>query len=199
MYGHSASYSFRLACMIVCLLAGWAKTYAQTPQVSVSSAAAEQPASPPRTDMLALNTAKKAPPKGKTPHLPHANAKIESLIVKYARAYNLPVQFVRRLVERESKGNPAARNGPYWGLTQMTYATAKAMGYRGPKAGLLNPETNLRYGIKYLAGAYIVAGRNEDLAIRYYAKGYHNEAKRKGLLEKSGLRPGPNSLKTAFP
>ena len=57
----------------------------------------------------------------------------------------------------------------------------------GP-AGLLDAETNLTYGIKYLAGAWRVSGGSHDRAVSHYARGYYYEAKRKGLLKATGLR-----------
>ena len=71
---------------------------------------------------------------------------------------------------------------------QILPATAKTMGYDGPAAGLLDPDTNLHYGGLYLRGAWIVAGHNQDRAIMWYQRGYYYEAKRKGLLEETGLK-----------
>jgi len=42
--------------------------------------------------------------------------------------------------------------------------------------------------VRYLAGAYVTAGGNHDRAMQLYASGYYYDAKRLGLLEKSGLR-----------
>jgi soluble lytic murein transglycosylase-like protein len=95
---------------------------------------------------------------------------------------------VQRVVVRESRHVPAARNGPYYGLMQIHPSTARTMGYRGPPEGLLEAETNLRYGVKYLRGAWLVAGGDRDEAVAWYARGYYDEAKRKGLLEETGLR-----------
>jgi soluble lytic murein transglycosylase-like protein len=61
------------------------------------------------------------------------------------------------------------------------------MGYEGGPEGLLDAETNLKYAGRYLRGAYLVAGGDHDLAVRYYARGYYYDAKRKGLLEATGL------------
>lgn len=113
---------------------------------------------------------------------------LDGLILHYANAYGVPERLVRRVIVRESNYNPAARNGPYWGLMQIRHDTAGGMGYRGPASGLLDAETNLRYAVRYLAGAYMVAGGNEDRAVRFYAAGYYYDAKRAGLLEESGLR-----------
>jgi len=113
---------------------------------------------------------------------------LDGLISHYAYHYGVPETLVRRVIVRESNYNPAARNGPYWGLMQIRHDTAAGMGYRGPASGLLDAETNLRYAVRYLAGAYVVAGGNEDRAVRLYASGYYYDAKRAGLLQKSGLR-----------
>ena len=48
-------------------------------------------------------------------------------------------------------------------------------------------ETNLKYAGRYLRGAYLVAEGDHDLAVRYYARGYYYDAKRKGMLEATGL------------
>jgi soluble lytic murein transglycosylase-like protein len=103
-------------------------------------------------------------------------------IAYYARLHDVPESLIHRSIRRESGYNPAARNGPYWGLMQIRYDTAQGMGYRGSPSGLLDADTNLAYGVPYLANAYHVGGRNESRAISLYAGGYYYEAKRKGML-----------------
>lgn len=117
------------------------------------------------------------------------SAELDALIARYARVHGIPEDLLRRVVKRESTFNPAARNGPYWGLMQIRHDTAQGMGYRGPASGLLDAETNLIYAGKYLRGAFITADGNHDLAVRFYSRGYYYDAKRKGLLEETGLRP----------
>lgn len=112
---------------------------------------------------------------------------VDRLIAKYAALYEVPETLVRRVVKRESNFNPRARNGPYWGLMQILPQTAKGMGYKGTAQGLLDAETNLKYAVKYLRGAYLVAAGNHDRAVRFYASGYYYDAKRKGMLEETGL------------
>ena len=113
---------------------------------------------------------------------------VDGLIDKYAMIYDVPASLIHRVVKRESGYNPGARNGPYYGLMQIRNDTARSMGYRGNASGLLDAETNLKYAVKYLRGAYVVAGYNSDGAVRYYARGYYYDAKRLGLLEEAGLR-----------
>jgi len=113
---------------------------------------------------------------------------LDGLISHYSSVYNVPESLVRRVIVRESGYNAGARNGPYYGLMQISHATARGMGYSGEAAGLLDAETNLRYAVRYLAGAYVTANGNHDRAVQFYAKGYYYDAKRLGLLQKSGLR-----------
>lgn len=117
-----------------------------------------------------------------------ASGSLDGLIAHYSQQYSVPEALVRRVIVRESNYNPGARNGPYYGLMQISHATATGMGYRGSPAGLLDAETNLRYAVRYLAGAYVTARGNHDQAVRFYAGGYYYDAKRAGLLQVSGLR-----------
>lgn len=116
------------------------------------------------------------------------SSNVNGLISKYAFMYGVPETLVHRMVKKESNYNPGARNGPYYGLMQISHATAMSMGYTGNAKGLLNPDTNLRYAVKYLAGAYKVAGGNHDQAVRFYQRGYYYDAKRAGMLDAVGLR-----------
>lgn len=121
----------------------------------------------------------------------HAQASDEILaaITQYSAEYDVPERLVHRVVKRESRYNPRASHRGNLGLMQIKLATARTMGYRGAAKGLLDADTNLKYGVKYLAGAYLVAGRNERKALQYYVSGYYYLAKRKGLLEETGLKP----------
>jgi soluble lytic murein transglycosylase-like protein len=120
--------------------------------------------------------------------VPAGSGHLDPLIAKYSGQYGVPESLIRRVIVRESGYNPRARNGPYYGLMQISYATARSMGYRGAASGLLDADTNLKYAVKYLSGAYMVGGNNADQAVRNYARGYYYDAKRQGLLEEVGLR-----------
>jgi soluble lytic murein transglycosylase-like protein len=117
------------------------------------------------------------------------NGNLNSLIARHAAAHNLPEELVRRVIRRESRGNPRAISKGNYGLMQIRLGTARAMGYRGGVAGLLDADTNMTYAVKYLAGAYRVAGGNHDRAVRYYAAGYYYAAKRQGLTPPGGKKP----------
>lgn len=110
-----------------------------------------------------------------------ANGNLGALVAQYAAANNVPASLVHRVIKRESGGNPRAVSKGNYGLMQIRLGTARALGYRGSAAGLLDPAVNMKYAVKYLAGAYRVAGGNADRAVHYYAAGYYYAAKRRGL------------------
>jgi soluble lytic murein transglycosylase-like protein len=64
---------------------------------------------------------------------------------------------------------------------QIKHATARAMGYSGPARGLLDADTNLTYGVRYLAGAYRAARGDQERAFSLYQRGYYDVAKRQRL------------------
>lgn len=119
---------------------------------------------------------------------PQGPEAINRLVTKYARIYDIPESLIHETIIRESSYNPAARNGPYYGLMQIHPQTARTMGYRGAPEGLLDAETNLIYAGKYLRGAWLVSRKNKARAHDWYRRGYYYEAKRLGLLEETGLR-----------
>lgn len=122
-----------------------------------------------------------------TPLYPNETPELRRLIEKYAAVYDLPVGLVHRLAVRESTHNPAARNGPYYGLLQISVPTARSMGFKGAPNDLLDAETNLIYAGKYLRGAWLLADGSFDEAVKWYSRGYYYEAKRRGMLKETGL------------
>ena len=112
-----------------------------------------------------------------------ANGNLDMLISKYASENGVPEALVRRVIKRESGGNPRVVSRGNFGLMQIKLATARSLGYRGGAAGLLDAETNMAYAVKYLAGAYRVAGGNSNLAVHYYAAGYYYAAKGRHMID----------------
>lgn len=106
-------------------------------------------------------------------------ANYEAMVAEHARANGLPEALVHRVIVRESRYQPhlVGRGGTI-GLMQIKLATARGLGYTGTAAGLHDPNTNLTYAVRYLAGAYRVANGNADRAVHYYAAGYYYAAKR---------------------
>jgi soluble lytic murein transglycosylase-like protein len=113
-----------------------------------------------------------------------SRAKLDAMIAAHAQANGVPEALVHRVVRRESGYRPGlVGKGGAIGLMQIKLATARGLGYTGTARGLLDPETNLTYAVKYLAGAYKVSGGNPSSAVMHYARGYYYAAKHKGLLK----------------
>ncbi|MHC6154569.1 transglycosylase SLT domain-containing protein [Bradyrhizobium elkanii] len=108
-----------------------------------------------------------------------SRAQYEAMVAAEAQANLVPEELVHRVIVRESKYHPQliGRGGTI-GLMQIKLGTARGLGYTGTAEGLRDPQTNLKYGIKYLAGAYRAANGNHDRAVRYFAGGYYYVAKR---------------------
>lgn len=129
-----------------------------------------------------------AMPSGATPLYPNETPELRRLIEAAARENDVPVALVQRVIVRESTHRPGARNGPYYGLMQILPATARTMGFRGQPSDLLDAETNLRYAVRYLRGAWLLADGSHDRAVMWYARGYYYEARDRCLLVETGLR-----------
>ncbi|TKW68738.1 MAG: lytic transglycosylase domain-containing protein [Paracoccus denitrificans] len=135
------------------------------------------------------DSASSRPGSGSTKGLhPGETPEMRRKINYWSAQHQIPPSLMHRVIQRESDYRANARNGPYYGLMQILPQTARTMGYKGSPSGLLDADTNLKYAGRYLRGAYIVADGNQDAAIGWYARGYYYEAKRKGLLEETGLR-----------
>ena len=106
-------------------------------------------------------------------------ADYEAMVAAHARANNVPEALVHRVIVRESKYHPSliGRGGTI-GLMQIKLGTARGLGYTGTAEGLRDPETNLTYAVKYLAGAFRAANGDHNRAVSYYAGGYYYAAKR---------------------
>ena len=124
------------------------------------------------------------------PLYPNETPQLRQKINKWADFYDVPRPLVHRLAIRESTHRPGARNGPYYGLLQILPATARSMGFQGSPKDLLDADTNLKYAVKYLRGAWLLADGDHGTAVKWYSRGYYYEAKRRGMLVETGLRSG---------
>lgn len=106
-------------------------------------------------------------------------AEYAEMVAAHARANGVPEALVHRVIMRESRYQPGLiGHGGTIGLMQIKLATARGVGYTGDAAGLRDPNTNLTYAVKYLAGAYRAANGDHTRAVRYFAGGYYYVAKR---------------------
>lgn len=83
------------------------------------------------------------------PHRPYGD-----LIERYAAKMGISVSLAHAIVLVESNYIPLARgrHGEV-GLMQIKPSTARLMGYVGSVSDLFDPETNIKYGMRYLAQA----------------------------------------------
>lgn len=128
-------------------------------------------------------------PKSQAPALyPNETPEIRVLVNKYADLYEVPRALVHKVIQRESDYRPRARNGPYYGMMQILPATARGVGFEGQPNDLLDAETNLKYAVKYLRGAWLLSYGDMDAAVMWYARGYYYEARNRCMLVVTGLR-----------
>jgi soluble lytic murein transglycosylase-like protein len=110
------------------------------------------------------------------------HAEIDALVASHAKANAVPEALVHRVIVRESRYRAhLVGHGGTIGLMQIKLATARGLGYTGDAEGLRDPNTNLAYGVKYLAGAYRAANGDHGRTMHYYASGYYQAAKRARL------------------
>jgi hypothetical protein len=109
------------------------------------------------------------------------------LIQDASQDLGIPEELIHRVVQRESGYNPAARNGPYYGLMQINPQTARTMGYEGPtRPPRRRDQPALGRGLpaRRLDRRRRRHGRGGGLVLR----GYYYEARDRGLLVETGLR-----------
>ncbi len=120
-----------------------------------------------------LTTAAVAPVRAIAPAINATNAQILSLVDKHAAANGLPAAFARAIVQIESKFNPRATGRQREvGLMQIKFATARGIGFTGTREELYDPDTNLKWGMKYLAMAWKLGGNNACGAVLRYQGGH---------------------------
>lgn len=96
-----------------------------------------------------------------------------SIISSYAQEYGVPVALAHAVVGIESGYRASARGSAgEIGLMQIKPATARMMGYSGSAKGLYDPETNVKYGMKYLAKARALGGGDTCGTILKYNAGH---------------------------
>ena len=95
------------------------------------------------------------------------------IIARHAAANGVPVELAHAVVRVESNYRADARGrAGEVGLMQIKPATARGLGYSGSTKGLYDPETNIRWGMKYLGKAYKLGGGNTCGTILKYNAGH---------------------------
>ncbi|QKC96212.1 lytic transglycosylase domain-containing protein [Mesorhizobium sp. NZP2298] len=96
-----------------------------------------------------------------------------AIVARYAASYGVPVSLAHAVIKIESNYRPNMVGGAgEIGLMQIKPATARMMGYNGSAKGLFDPDTNIRYGMKYLALAQNLGGGTTCGTILKYNAGH---------------------------
>lgn len=109
---------------------------------------------------------------------------LTALVDREAAALGIPVALARAVVKVESGWNPKETGtvGEV-GLMQIKHSTARHLGFAGSRTELYDPKTNVRWGMKYLAGAYKLANGNVcQTALKY--QGGHNAKRMTGIASR---------------
>ncbi len=97
-------------------------------------------------------------------------------IAHEAAANGVPPALVDAVVRIESRYDPAAVGSVgEIGLMQVRPKTAKLLGFQGTSADLAQPQTNLRYGVGYLAKAWRLASGDLCRTLMKYRAGHGSE------------------------
>lgn len=120
----------------------------------------------------------------------------DAIVNEAAAAWNVRAALIKGVIAAESEFNPRAyrdepriHDGSY-GLMQLLYGTASALGYTGSTTGLFDPTLNVRLGTRFLADLIRTAasrGYGIDSAVSAYNAGF------------SKVRPGDGPRTTNAP
>ncbi|MEH3146545.1 MAG: transglycosylase SLT domain-containing protein [Methylobacterium frigidaeris] len=131
------------------------------------------PAPPPRPPTLTAT-----PPAAPVvlPGVGGERARYLALIARQAGVEGMPAQIAQAVAHVESGYDPAVIGGVgEIGLMQVRPGTAAMLGFRGTPEELAAPETNIRYGVRYLAQAWRLANGDLCRALMKYRAGHGSE------------------------
>lgn len=138
-----------------------ATTWATAEAVADSAAGPPPPASL-RTD-----------PRELPPAQSDSRADYRALVEAAAKREGMPPEVADAVMGVESGYNPGAIGGVgEIGLMQILPSTARMLGFSGTLADLAVPETNIRYGVTYLAQAWRLASGDICTATMKYRAGH---------------------------
>jgi soluble lytic murein transglycosylase-like protein len=102
------------------------------------------------------------------------SAALHDLVAKHAAENGVPFGLADAVIRIESRYHARIMHAGNYGLMQLRAETARGMGFSGSVAALLDPETNLRFGMKYLGVAYRLAGGDTCRTVMRYQSGLYS-------------------------
>jgi soluble lytic murein transglycosylase-like protein len=122
-----------------------------------------------------VRTRQVRPARGALGYEAGARGSVRDIIARHAAANGVPFALADAVVRIESRYNPRVANGGALGLMQIKPATARGVGFSGSSTALYHPETNVAYGMRYLAQAYRLSGGDTcGTVMRYQSGTYSN-------------------------
>ena len=85
-----------------------------------------------------------------TSQMPPNMTPIQEKIASEAFSQGVPIHIALGIAEVESRFQPTAFSDGNYGLMQIRFGTANSMGFRGTGKDLMNPDNNIKYGVRYI-------------------------------------------------
>jgi soluble lytic murein transglycosylase-like protein len=103
-----------------------------------------------------------------------ADDALRAIVAVEAHSTGVPVALANAVVTVESRWKPKARGSAgEWGLFQILCPTARAVGFDGNCTALLDPQTNARFGLRYLRACLDRADGDWKQAVSLYNRGLY--------------------------
>lgn len=101
---------------------------------------------------------------------------VVTMVTQQARYNGIDPAFALAIAEQESgfRCRIVSGHGAY-GVMQIKYRTAKSVGYKGTRKGLLDCKTSIKYGMIYLKLAVTKARGDLCVASNYYNRGLYTK------------------------
>lgn len=107
------------------------------------------------------------------PAVPADEQQIRALLKREAEGVGLPPEIAEAVTEVESGYNQRAVGGVgEIGLMQVLPSTARMLGFSEPLPKLFDPETNIKYGVRYLGEAWRKTGEDICGTVMKYRAGH---------------------------
>ena len=104
---------------------------------------------------------------------PPDEAQLRALVRAEAESVGMPPELAEAVAKVESAYNPRAVGGVgEIGLMQVLPSTARMLGFAGPLPRLFDPQTNIRYGVRYLGEAWRMTGEDICSTVMKYRAGH---------------------------
>ena len=124
--------------------------------------------------LFLIQAARADPP---TPPVVAGRIRYAPLLNAAAAQYNLPSALADAVATVESAYEPEARGATgEVGLLQVRPSTAAMLGFLGSPEQLADPATNIRLGVRYLAGAWQATGGRLCATLMKYRAGYGEDS-----------------------